>query len=343
MKNTYKILFTALLASLLVTSCSLKNKIFNTNNTKKEKKMERGMYALMSTNKGDIKIELEYEKTPLTVANFVALAEGEMDYNGVSIDKPFYDGLKFHRVIPDFMIQGGDPQGTGAGGPGYKFSDEIDTSLTHDGPGVLSMANAGPNTNGSQFFITHKETPWLDGKHAVFGKVVEGMDVVNSIEQGDVIEKVTILRETKAAKKFNAAEVFTNTLAEKEAAEKAKKEAVLKQFENAKVTESGLKYIMEVEGTGKQAEAGKTVKVHYKGYFEDGVVFDSSFDRNDPIEFPLGAGYVIKGWDEGIALLKEGGKAKLYIPWELAYGAAGRGPIAPKSNLIFDVELIEVK
>ena len=305
--------------------------------------MKKGMYALMSTNKGDIKIELEYEKTPLTVANFVALAEGEMEYNGVSIDKPFYDGLKFHRVIADFMIQGGDPNGTGTGGPGYNFPDEIDTTLTHNGPGVLSMANSGPNTNGSQFFITHKDTTWLDGKHTVFGKVVDGMDVVNKIEQDDTIEKVTILRETELAKNFNASKVFTNILAEKEAIENAKKEALLKQFKDAKTTESGLKYLMEVEGTGKQAEAGKTVKVHYKGSFEDGVVFDSSFDRNDPIEFPLGAGYVIQGWDEGIALLKEGGKAKLHIPWELAYGAAGRGPIAPKSNLIFDVELIEVK
>jgi peptidyl-prolyl cis-trans isomerase A (cyclophilin A) len=212
MKKTYKLLSILLLSGLILTGCSSENKIFKKDSTSSTKKEKRGMYAVMSTNKGDIKIELEYEKVPLTVANFVALAEGNMEYNGVSIDKPFYDGLTFHRVIPNFMIQGGDPTGTGAGGPGYKFPDEIDIALPHSGPGVLSMANSGPNTNGSQFFITHKDTPWLNGKHTVFGKVVDGMDVVNKIQKGDVIEKVTISRETKSAKKFDAVEVFNKTL-----------------------------------------------------------------------------------------------------------------------------------
>ncbi len=137
--------------------------------------------AIFETNRGTIEIELYDEKTPKTVANFEKLvADG------------YYDGLSFHRVIDDFMVQGGCPQGTGTGGPGYTFEDEFDPELKHDGPGVLSMANAGPNTNGSQFFITHVATPWLDGKHSVFGKVTSGMDVVNSIVQGDSMSKVTV-------------------------------------------------------------------------------------------------------------------------------------------------------
>lgn len=137
--------------------------------------------ATINTNKGEIELELYGDKAPRTVANFQKLA-----------DEGFYDGLKFHRVINDFMIQTGCPQGTGTGGPGYQFEDEFHPSLKHDGPGVLSMANAGPNTNGSQFFITHVATPWLDGKHSVFGRVTRGQDVVNAIEQGDVMEKVTV-------------------------------------------------------------------------------------------------------------------------------------------------------
>ena len=162
-----------------------------------------GLFAHIKTNKGTITIKLEYEKAPMTVANFVALAEGKMKNTAKPEGTPYYDGLKFHRVIADFMIQGGDPSGNGSGGPGYAFADEIDPTLKHDRPGTLSMANAGPSTNGSQFFITHKETSWLDGKHAVFGYVTAGQDVVNAIAQNDVMEKITIERVGKAAKAWD--------------------------------------------------------------------------------------------------------------------------------------------
>ena len=170
-----------------------------------------GLYAVINTDKGDITLTLEFEKTPMTVMNFVGLAEGVL--NKEDEDTPFYDGLNFHRVIDNFMIQGGCPLGTGTGGPGYKFPDEFDSSLRHTGPGILSMANAGPGTNGSQFFITHVETPWLDDKHTVFGKVVEGMDVVNKIAQGDKINTIKIERVGEAAKSFNVSrEKFTNMI-----------------------------------------------------------------------------------------------------------------------------------
>jgi|TARA_B110000305_G_scaffold81185_1_gene91379 peptidyl-prolyl cis-trans isomerase A (cyclophilin A) len=323
--------------------------IFSTNiNSINNNNMKEGMYAKFKTNKGDILLKLEFEKTPLTVANFIGLAEGVIENNKKDLGTPYYDGLNFHRVIADFMIQGGCPQGTGSGDPGYKFPDEFHPDLKHDKGGVLSMANSGPTTNGSQFFITHKETPWLDGKHSVFGHVIEGMDVVNKIEQGDVIEKLTIIREGSKAKSFDAKLVFNSALEEvklKEMRNKAKSEAVLKDLQKgAKVTASGLSYKMIKIGNGIQAEKGKTVSVHYTGKLIDGTKFDSSYDRNEPIEFPLGEGRVIPGWDEGIALLKVGDKATFIIPSNLAYGERGAGGvIPPNATLIFDVELMDVK
>ena len=315
----------------------------NTNNLNKE-----GMYAKIKTNKGDIMLELEFEKTPLTVANFVGLAEGKIKNNKKELGEPYYDGLKFHRVIADFMIQGGCPDGNGMGGPGYQFPDEIHPDLKHSGPGILSMANAGPGTNGSQFFITHKETPWLDGKHTVFGKVTEGQDVVDAIAQDDKIIEIDIIRKGENAKKFDSKAIFDKELEklEKQAAEKAKKakEAIDALKKGAKVTSSGLAYKIIKKGTGAKAEAGKTVSVHYTGKLSNGTKFDSSYDRNQPIEFELGRGRVIKGWDEGISLLNVGSKATFIIPPDLAYGARGAGGvIPPNATLIFDVELVEIK
>ena len=309
--------------------------------------MENGLYAIVETSKGEITLNLEFEKTPATVGNFVALCEGEMKNSSKDIGVPYYDNMKFHRVINDFMVQGGCPAGTGAGNPGYKFDDEFHPDLKHDKPGILSMANAGPGTNGSQFFITHVPTAWLDNKHTVFGNVVSGMDVVNAIEQGDEIKVIKISRTGNMATNFNALDSF-NSLNES-ALDRQKKltEKNLKTLndisEGFDITESGLRYKITEKGGGKKAVSGKNIKVHYKGQLLDGTVFDSSFKRDEPIEFTLGIGQVIKGWDEGLALLSVGDKARLIIPSDLAYGEAGAGGVIPvNANLIFDVELVEV-
>ncbi len=271
-----------------------------------------GIFAEMETSKGKIVLQLEYQKTPVTVANFVSLAEGTNQYVALEKfkNKPFFDGLKFHRVIKDFMIQGGDPMGNGSGDPGYKFKDEI-TELKHDRGGILSMANSGPATNGSQFFITHKETPWLDGKHTVFGHVVSGMETVNAIVQNDVILQVKIIRRGKEAKQFNAAKVFSDYYANKAEEDKkqaavqaearrkqAEAEAEAKRIQEEKIgpvkaqkaasfdnlrktateTASGLKYTVVSKGMGTKPVAGTPVYIHYAGYFPDGGLFDSSYE-----------------------------------------------------------------
>ncbi|MCV6630664.1 MAG: peptidylprolyl isomerase [Flavobacteriaceae bacterium] len=310
--------------------------------------MQDGIYAKFNTTKGEILVKLTHDKTPGTVANFVALAEGDMKNKAKSVGEPYYNGLKFHRVIPDFMIQGGCPQGTGTGSPGYQFDDEIHPDLTHKGPGVLSMANAGPGTNGSQFFITHVETAWLDGKHTVFGFVENGQDVVNAIAQGDTMDTVEIVRVGAEAEAFDAIQEFSKFEAskkEREAAAKAAAEAELDKLASGfEKTESGLRYKMIQKGDGVQAEKGKMVSVHYEGQLPNGQIFDSSYKRKEPIEFNLGAGQVIPGWDEGISLLKVGDKARFVIPSHMAYGERGAGGvIPPNATLIFDVELMGVK
>ncbi|MBF4485179.1 MULTISPECIES: peptidylprolyl isomerase [unclassified Flavobacterium] len=310
--------------------------------------MENGIYAKFNTSKGSILVKLTHDLTPGTVGNFVALAEGNMENKVKPQGQKFYDGLTFHRVIPDFMIQGGCPKGTGTGDPGYKFDDEFHPSLKHDRPGVLAMANSGPASNGSQFYITHVPTSWLDGKHTVFGHVIEGQDIVDAVAQGDALESVEIIRVGEEAEKFNAIEAFVGLKGarlKRDAALKAESEAKMEQLAAGfDKTESGLRYKMINKGDGKKAEAGKTVAVHYEGSLENGKVFDSSYPRKKPIEFRLGQGQVIEGWDEGIALLQVGDKARFVIPSDLAYGASGAGGvIPPHATLIFDVELMDVK
>lgn len=310
--------------------------------------MENGIYAKFNTSRGIVLVKLTHDLTPGTVGNFVGLAEGQLENSARPMGKPYYDGLKFHRVIPDFMIQGGCPQGQGTGGPGYNFDDEFHPTLRHDGPGVLSMANAGPGTNGSQFFITHVETAWLDGKHTVFGHVVEGQDVVDAIAQGDTIDSLEIVRVGEEAQKWNAIEAFRTFEGsrEKRIAEQKRiaEEALEKLAAGFQKTESGLRYQIIQKGTGKQAEKGKKVSVHYQGALENGQVFDSSYKRKQPIDFTLGVGQVIEGWDEGIALLQVGDKARFVIPSYLGYGSRGAGGvIPPDATLVFDVELMDVK
>ncbi|WP_108423419.1 peptidylprolyl isomerase [Flagellimonas amoyensis] len=310
--------------------------------------MQDGIYAKFNTPKGEILVKLTHDKTPGTVGNFVALAEGNMENAAKPQGKPYYDGLKFHRVIADFMIQGGCPLGTGTGDPGYKFDDEFHPELTHNGPGVLSMANAGPGTNGSQFFITHGPTPWLDNKHTVFGFVEHGQEVVDAIAQGDQIESLEIVRVGDEAQNWNAIEAFRvfegareKRMAEAKAKAEAEMEKLAAGFEK---TNSGLRYKIVQKGNGPKAENGKIVSVHYEGSLSNGQVFDSSYKRKQPIDFTLGIGQVIAGWEEGIALLSVGDKGRFVIPSHLAYGSAGAGGvIPPDATLIFDVELMAVK
>lgn len=328
---------------------------------------EDGLFAVFHTSMGEITARLHFEKVPVTVGNFVGLAEGTKSWidprTSAPSDAPLYNGTKFHRVMADFMVQGGDPLGTGMGGPGYKFIDEFHPELRHDGPGVLSMANSGPATNGSQFFITHKATPWLDDKHSVFGQVVSGQEVVDAMAQVPmngttpvediVLERVEIVRRGAAAKDFDAADAFAR--AEEIAAAKAAEQAALrvtKLVEKAPngaesdiiTTESGLSYVVVEPGDGATPEKGQTIVAHYTGYLLDGTKFDSSVDRGTPFETPIGVGRVIKGWDEAFLDMKVGEQRRLLIPPDLGYGARGAGGvIPPNAHLIFDVELIGVK
>lgn len=369
---TGKIILAAM-AATLVTSCT---PIYKKMNVDKETYagLSDGLYANLQTSKGNMIVKFEEEKAPVTVANFIGLAEGKIPNKAKSKGVPFYDGTIFHRVIKDFMIQGGDPKGTGMGDPGYKFEDEKN-DLQHTGKGILSMANSGPNTNGSQFFITEVATPWLDGRHTIFGKVVQGEDVIDAIanvEKGPqdkpktdvVLEKVSVFAKGDQYKNYDAAKTFeegkkniaahNKAMTEKIEAEKKRKEEEFaatqaKLVEDMKAgmqsTPSGLHYrITTAIEEGKKPQKGDIVSVHYAGKLVDGTEFDSSFKRNEPIEIPIGMGRVIAGWDEGIMLLKEGESATFLIPSELAYGSRGAaGVIPPNAWLIFDVQLVEVK
>lgn len=334
---------------LIILFGSIFSQMVNAANTNLDGDLADGLYAELVTNKGSIIVMLEFEKVPMTVANFVALAEGKMDNKAKPAGEPYFDGLVFHRVIADFMIQGGDPKGNGTGGPGYNFPDEFYPGLTHKQAGTLSMANSGSFTNGSQFFITHVPTPWLDYQHSVFGYVVVGQDVVNSIAQGDTIKQIKIIRKGDKAMDFESLNIFTQEKSkwelQREEIEKAQFQRLISGlYPEAQIHESGLMYIIDSVGTGEQATAGQTVQVHYTGKLMNGKQFDSSHSRNQPIEFRLGAGNVIKGWDIGIAMLKVGGKAKLFIPHSLGYGVNGYPDVIPgRATLVFDVELVSIK
>ncbi len=365
------LMLTAALVVGVFSSCNSQNSVV-VNGEKMN--LKDGIYANIHTAKGEILLRLHYEKTPMTVANFVGLAEGKMKNNSKAEGVPFFDGLKFHRVIAKFMIQGGDPKGNGSGDPGYKFPDEFDSSLKHDSAGVLSMANSGPGTNGSQFFITHVPTPHLDGKHTVFGKVVNGQAVVDQIAMNDVMTKVEILRVGEKAKAFNSLIEFEEgkksagakaEAAKREAMAKAAKDAeesrkaVAGLIEGAQSTPSGLYYKVIKEGTGPKPTVGQTVNIDYAGYLANGKLFDSSIEEiakkhgvyNAQRQYaPYGvvygpAGRVIEGWKEGLTLMNVGDKLQLIIPPNLGYGARGMGNglIPANSWLIFDVEMVSIK
>lgn len=345
--------------------------------------LQDGIYAEFVTNKGIMVAKLYYDKTPITVANFVSLAEGtntmvEKEFK----DKKFYNGTIFHRVIDGFMIQGGDPSGDGTGGPGYKFTDEFKPDLKHDKPGVLSMANSGVNTNGSQFFITEKSSPFLDNVHTVFGELVLGLDVRDSISkvikgvddkplEAVVIEKLNIIRKGKEAKSFDAASIFKKHFIEMERLEKEKTEkktALLKsnqekfntQKTNATTLPSGLQYVITEKGIGEKLKETDKMMVDYTVFFEDGKLLGTSklamaeaFDAVNPRQ-KAANGYepilceigpdarMIPGFKEGLKQLNVGDKATLFIPYHLGYGEAGNREIPPKTNLIFEVEVLEI-
>lgn len=334
------------------------------------KNLKDGLYAEIETSKGTILLELEYKKAPITVANFVSLAEGTNPFVSENLkNKPFFDGLKFHRVIADFMIQGGDPLGNGSGDCGYKFKDEI-TDLKFDKGGLLAMANSGPGTNSSQFFITHKETPWLDGLHTIFGKVVEnGMEVVNAIAQDDAINSIKIIRKGEDVKKFDAVKVFSDYF--KVESENQKKQAAIdaetqkkynEQFQQviteklaffadtkASATKSptGLIYKITSKGSGKKPANGAQVFLNYAGFLEDGTLFDTNVvtiakafgkyneqreAQNGYAKMPFTAGSkggMIPGFEEGLSKMNIGDKAVFFIPSNLAYGENGAGNVIP--------------
>jgi peptidyl-prolyl cis-trans isomerase A (cyclophilin A) len=345
--------------------------------------LEDGLYAEFITTKGTMVAKLEYEKTPITVANFISLAEGtnkmvSAEYKG----KKFYNGLTFHRVMDGFMIQGGDPLGNGLGNPGYKFKDEFHPDLKHDKGGILAMANSGPNTNGSQFYITEIPKPHLDNGYSVFGELVIGLNIQDSISnvktdannkplEDVIIKEVNIIRKGKEAKSFKAASIFNNHFAETEKLEKekaAKTEAILaankdkftKQKEEALKLASGLQYTITEKGTGEKLTENSKFLAHYAVFFENGKLLETSnletaeacdavnekrkmADQYQPIACDISANArMIAGFKEGLKQLSVGDKATLFIPYHLAYGEAGNRAIPPKSNLIFEVEIIEL-
>lgn len=339
-----KFLSTILLATaILATGCAQSK-----GKNMKALEGKEGLFANISTSKGDILVELFYKQAPLTVTNFVGLAEGTLD---AAKGKKFYDGLKFHRVIADFMIQGGDPEGTGRGGPGYKFPDEPVNGLVFDKPGKLAMANAGPGTNGSQFFITHVPTDWLNYKHTIFGEVVdaESQKVVNAVAQDDVIKSVTIIRKGTDAEAFNATQADFDRLVPvaKDAVKKFKEAQIADVIKGCEKTSNGVYFQIVKEGSGNAIGNGKKVTCEYQGYLPNGQIFDASKkfhpQGHEPLEFVVGAGQMIPGFDQMVSQMKVGETRKMVIPPELAYGSHGipQAGIPGDSYICFDVTLVK--
>lgn len=339
-----KFLSTILLATaILATGCAQSK-----GKNMKALEGKEGLFANISTSKGDILVELFYKQAPLTVTNFVGLAEGTLD---AAKGKKFYDGLKFHRVIADFMIQGGDPEGTGRGGPGYKFPDEPVNGLVFDKPGKLAMANAGPGTNGSQFFITHVPTDWLNYKHTIFGEVVdaESQKVVNAVAQDDVIKSVTIIRKGTDAEAFKATQADFDRLVPvaKDAVKKFKEAQIADVIKGCEKTSNGVYFQIVKEGSGNAIGNGKKVTCEYQGYLPDGQIFDASKkfhpQGHEPLEFVVGAGQMIPGFDQMVSQMKVGETRKMVIPPELAYGSHGipQAGIPGDSYICFDVTLVK--
>lgn len=339
-----KFLSTILLATaILATGCAQSK-----GKNMKALEGKEGLFANISTSKGDILVELFYKQAPLTVTNFVGLAEGTLD---AAKGKKFYDGLKFHRVIADFMIQGGDPEGTGRGGPGYKFPDEPVNGLVFDKPGKLAMANAGPGTNGSQFFITHVPTDWLNYKHTIFGEVVdaESQKVVNAVAQDDVIKSVTIIRKGADAEAFKAIQADFDRLVPvaTDAVKKFKEAQIAEVIKGCEKTSNGVYFQIVKEGSGNAIGNGKKVTCEYQGYLPDGQIFDASKkfhpQGHEPLEFVVGAGQMIPGFDQMVSQMKVGETRKMVIPPELAYGSHGipQAGIPGDSYICFDVTLVK--
>ncbi|MDX9704474.1 MAG: peptidylprolyl isomerase [Weeksellaceae bacterium] len=350
-------------AATLLSSCATV-KIPESMSKEEFNSLKDGIYAQMETNKGVMTIELFAEEAPLTVANFVGLAEGSKENKAKPLGTPYYDGIIFHRVIKDFMIQGGDPDGKGTGGPGYNFEDEFFSDRKHDKKGILSMANSGPNTNGSQFFITEVPTPWLDGKHTVFGQVVQGLnviDVIANVEKGAqdrpkediVIQHVYIIKKGDKYKNYNGGQEFEKAKAAHQAKlneinkkeEAAKAQEVQRQKDltaKASKTASGLMYYIEKEGSGDLPKEGEVLNIHYTLRLNDGEKLDSSYDRNQPLTAQVGVTNLIQGWMEALTLFKKGSKVFLIIPPELGYGAQGAGGVVPpNATLYFDMEVLD--
>jgi peptidylprolyl isomerase len=310
-------------------------------------KLPDGLYAEIATARGTIVISLAWDKAPMTVSNFVGLSEGSLRANGTA-GKKYFDGLSFHRVVAGFVVQGGDPKGDGSGGPGYEFPNETSPGLKHDSAGVVAMANAGPDTNGSQFYVTLAPAPNLDGGYSVFGKVVKGMDVVSSIKQGDTMKSVRILRVGTAARAFTVNQAGFDDMVAKATARKAgettrAREAALidikKKWPGLITTKSGLMYEVLTNGSGASPASTSTVSVKYTGTLLDGTVFDST-DSRGAASFP--ANQVIPGWTEALVTMKRGEKRRLVIPPDLAYGERGYPGVIPgNAFLVFVVELVD--